>query len=49
MDTSINTQQEIMEINQTVNFKHLQLLYTCTDDFLVDDKEFQQCLKGCKW
>lgn len=49
MDTLIDTRQEITETNQPINFNHLKLLYTCTDDFVVDNKEFQQCLKGCKW
>ncbi|XP_060840335.1 telomerase Cajal body protein 1 [Rhopalosiphum padi] len=38
-----------MEINHPIQFKDLQLICTCSDDFLVNDKEFQQCLKGCKW
>lgn len=50
MDTSMDhTHQEITGENQSVNFKSLQHIWTCSDDFFVDDKEFQQCLKGCKW
>ncbi|VVC27739.1 Hypothetical protein CINCED_3A019222 [Cinara cedri] len=48
-DTLLDTQREITKLNQPVSFKSLQHLCTCSDDFLVDDKEFQQCLKGCKW
>lgn len=32
-----------------VVFDRLELLCTCSDDFLVDDPQFRQCLKGCKW
>lgn len=45
----MDTQQTIMEINQPISFKKLQHIYTCSDDFLVKDKNVQQCLKGCKW
>lgn len=45
----IETQQEIKETNKAVNFKSLQHIYTCSDDFNVDNKKNQQCLKGCKW
>jgi len=37
------------EIDRPVSFKSLQHVCTCSEDFLVNDKEFQQCLKGCKW
>ncbi|KAL4098819.1 hypothetical protein QTP88_023347 [Uroleucon formosanum] len=45
----MDTQENIMEINQPIHFKNLQLICSCSDDFIVKDKEFQQCLKGCKW
>lgn len=45
----MDTHTEYTKINQPVNFKSLQLLCTCSDDFLVNDTKFQQCLKGCKW
>lgn len=45
----MDTQEKIMEINQPIHFKDLELICSCSDDFLVNDKEFQQCLKGCKW
>ncbi|XP_015363453.1 PREDICTED: telomerase Cajal body protein 1 [Diuraphis noxia] len=45
----MDTQEKIMEFNQPIYFKDLQLICSCSDDFLVNDKEFQQCLKGCKW
>lgn len=45
----MDTQTEVTKINQPVDFKRLQLICTCSDDFLVNNKTFQQCLKGCKW
>ncbi|XP_025419867.1 telomerase Cajal body protein 1 isoform X3 [Sipha flava] len=49
IDSSMDTQEKIMDIYQPVHYKSLKLLCSCSDDFLVDDKDFQQCLKGCKW
>jgi len=45
----MDTQEKNIELNQPKHFKDLQLICTCSDDFFVNDKEFQQCLKGCKW
>jgi len=36
-------------INQPVSYKDLELIHTCSDDFLTNERAFQQCLKGCKW
>ncbi|XP_050546404.1 telomerase Cajal body protein 1 isoform X2 [Daktulosphaira vitifoliae] len=34
---------------QSPYFKSLQCICTISDEFFAYDKEFQQCLKGCKW
>ncbi|XP_050443438.1 telomerase Cajal body protein 1 [Adelges cooleyi] len=46
-DTQDNTNQ--LNVNLAPSFQQLKLVSTCADDFIVDNKEFQQCLKGCKW
>lgn len=45
----MDTQEKTMDIDQPIHFKSLQLICSCSDEFRVDDKDFQQCLKGCKW
>lgn len=49
MDTLVDSQATIIETDQSINFKSLRHICTCSDDFLVEDKNFQNCLKGCKW
>lgn len=45
----MDTHSKVTDIDQPIDFKSLQLICKCSDDFSVNDKEFQQCLKGCKW
>lgn len=49
MDRIMDCHQEMVVLNQSVHFKSLEHICTNSDDFIVNEKEFQQCLKGCKW